>query len=615
MCGMITRKEQAAGLRTSERNTVALYDSEVTPKIIRPVARNSSAVAFLKTERNQRRLNADLTSCSVRGVQNSFKHLNKDDIQNISHQRRSSHSTSERSFSRTSNVFMRALTGRCHQKPKLSPPMNHDQFMSFSTPSSHRSSRSKKSSSSSTQLDSRSSEYLDTKNYYHNAYIHDANTSLDALIPVQKNQDPELKSEILSAIAQPLDTFILCPEIEITPEISAIGTKSCDLWVAVEVKGSLKKADGSSGKGTTGQSLITPENGAIKSQYAEAFGFLESLKVRVEAGKDCKIDEIIGDYKVIQKIKANQTHLIILRMQFREMVAVNSARTISSQDLITELQTDLGATRCPYITVKLSYVHSGFRVTEQPLKQTSGISSHKTWLHTEATALIMRYNPNSAWSPHIDQKTSLAENPILNLIETNFHKKRAQDAIRRIAVSKSNLPSARRLVQTYELFTDNNKEPDHILQKKFDTPHNSPIQQTKESNSVTLRALTHKPHEFSEEIDPAHKIWVDMRRNSRRRCTEVKPDVNQGSRLSNQAFKKKSIYTLGNHESTGLGRVSIEQERNWIREVALRNKRSLGAETLKSIAPSVVETQFPKLTDECTSGIRIGKSWWVGLFV
>ncbi|SZF03380.1 unnamed protein product [Blumeria hordei] len=271
MCGMISRKDQAADLSISEKNTVAPDDSEVTPKIIRSVARNSSAAAYLKTERNQRRLNADLSSCSVRGVKNSFRHLNKDDIHNISHQRRSLPSTSERSFSRSSNVFMRALTGRCHQKPKLSSPMNQDQFMSLSTPSSHRSSRSKKSSSSSTQLDSRSSEYLDTKNYYHNAYIHDANTSLDALISVQKIQDPELKSENVSAINQPLNTFILCPEIEITPEISAIGTTSCDLWVAVEVKGSLKKADGSSGKCTTGQSLNSAENRAIKSQGIPSF--------------------------------------------------------------------------------------------------------------------------------------------------------------------------------------------------------------------------------------------------------------------------------------------------------------------------------------------------------
>ena len=39
-------------------------------------------------------------------------------------------------------------------------------------------------------------------------------------------------------------TFVLCPQINVTPELTVIDTNACSVWVALEVTGALRRADG-----------------------------------------------------------------------------------------------------------------------------------------------------------------------------------------------------------------------------------------------------------------------------------------------------------------------------------------------------------------------------------
>lgn len=39
-------------------------------------------------------------------------------------------------------------------------------------------------------------------------------------------------------------TLILCPKIDVTPELSIVDTSACSLWIAIEVTGLLRRADG-----------------------------------------------------------------------------------------------------------------------------------------------------------------------------------------------------------------------------------------------------------------------------------------------------------------------------------------------------------------------------------
>jgi hypothetical protein len=38
--------------------------------------------------------------------------------------------------------------------------------------------------------------------------------------------------------------LILCPQINVLPELSIVDTSACSLWVALEVTGMLRRADG-----------------------------------------------------------------------------------------------------------------------------------------------------------------------------------------------------------------------------------------------------------------------------------------------------------------------------------------------------------------------------------
>lgn len=43
------------------------------------------------------------------------------------------------------------------------------------------------------------------------------------------------------------NVFVLCPQIKVTPEVASVENGNCDLWVAIEITGALRKADGHQG--------------------------------------------------------------------------------------------------------------------------------------------------------------------------------------------------------------------------------------------------------------------------------------------------------------------------------------------------------------------------------
>jgi len=89
-----------------------------------------------------------------------------------------------------------------------------------------------------------------------------------------------------------------------------------------------------------------------------------------------------------------------------------------------------------------------------------------------------------------------------------------------------------------------------------------------------------------------------MRRNSRGgRSRHARTSISADHYFSLDEETPPSRDSSGNTSvstiSSGLGQKrkagAIDQERSRIMEVALRNKRSMGAETLRSIAPSIVQ--------------------------
>jgi len=128
---------------------------------------------------------------------------------------------------------------------------------------------------------------------------------------------------------------------------------------------------------------------------------------------------------------------------------------------------------------------------------------------------------------------------------------------------------------------------------KDDSAKIAPLHLPAQSSSEKLPDHS-TPTTSNKELDPARKIWSDMRKNSK------------GTR---PAF---SIKTLTDGFSADDGYMDLERQR--IKEQAVRNKRSLGADTLRSMvgeSEGVREGGNQEVLGERMGGwVGWGPPWW-----
>jgi len=362
------------------------------------------------------------------------------------------------------------------------------------------------------------------------------------------------------------------------------------------------------------------------------------MEIELYPGRGCVLSGIIGNLHQIRTINLHDTHLILAKVCLGKVNPSRNVREASSDDLIAELETDLGDTITTYLTVRVTYKHSGFPNHKNPSINTEGISSHTTRLQTEATAVIRRHNSQSAWSPRTSQSlpNPLEANPLIKLIETHFTTEKAREAIKRIADDRRPIPLAKRFQHLPGSSEETVKPPKSSIEARIDaaipSTLNSPI--SAKAGTIALSGpfarlpRAHLPNESpSEDIDPARRIWTEMRRNSRGgRPRRPRTSISADHYFSLEEEISPSRVSSGiNSDSTissGLGSKrkkggDIDQERSRIMEVALRNKRSVGAETLRSIAPSVVQMSTARVgrgkgTTFGGLGVGLGRTWGWG---
>lgn len=232
----------------------------------------------------------------------------------------------------------------------------------------------------------------------------------------------------------------------------------------------------------------------------------------------------------------------------------------NSEDLIADLEKQLGDTFTSYLTIRLSYQHTALPHEPNPLNSESGLSAQVTTLRTEATAYIKRHSPDSTWSC---KSRTTTHNPLIPLIETHFSPGRARDAIRKLSDERLSLPTARRPDFRSEGASEETVKPSR--NSGFSTRKRGSKQQS------------------SPEMDPARKIWTEMRRTSR---GQVPPQGRPHHRrsISQGTYSPSANNYSPNHINSSK---IVDDQRDRIKRRALKNKRSVGADTLRSIAPSV----------------------------
>jgi hypothetical protein len=333
--------------------------------------------------------------------------------------------------------------------------------------------------------------------------------------------------------------------------------------------------------------------------------------------RDSSILELVGNIHESKIVYAGETHLILAKLRIAKVTKGTShiRECSTSDEIMTDLENHLGGAVTSYLTVRLSYKHSGFlNYKRVAIDWEGGTSSHTTRLQTEASAYIKRHNLESAWSPRTSQELNgpLEANPLIKLIDMHLPADKAREAMRRLADERVPIPMARRIVNTSDTPGGSSEDTVKVRigsniaarlesavcttvlqpQSNVRSPADSDTQQSLAPPvSHAVKAVV--------EIDPARKIWTQMRKNSR------------GHR--NYRTSISDDHDSNDSDDCSPSRLSsadnIDEERNKIKAIALRNKRSVGADTLKSFAPSV-----GKANGGTIGGLGLGmqRSWWGG---
>ena len=291
-----------------------------------------------------------------------------------------------------------------------------------------------------------------------------------------------------------------------------------------------------------------------------------------------------------------------------------------SDELIEDLEHQLGSTLTEYLCVRVAYRHSGF-----PQQGTSsildGVTSLSTTLKTSAVAVIRRHNSSSLWAARPAPRPNL----LFEIVARHWGHAAANEVVRRMVLSRSTL---RKVAHPF---------PSPKLQPQFssvdDAPAKTPqptrlappvprrqasLQQSLGGRSSPGDDIPAETHD--NEHDPARSIWAHIRR------------VSNGGKFSLRASKMRRLPSTAQHfpATNGSARPSprpslpaaslrnIRQaysnsERPWGEDIryretvhaqVLRNTRSADAETLRTPVTTAREMGIDgKVKEtECTGG-------------
>ena len=339
------------------------------------------------------------------------------------------------------------------------------------------------------------------------------------------------------------------------------------------------------------------------------------MRIDLITTRDSSVLEVIGNLHESKTVYAGETHLILSKLRIAKVTKAAShiQKSSTSEDIMADLESHLCGAITSYLTVRLTYKHSGFLNFKTTVNDWEGaMSSHSTRLQTEASAAIKRLNLESAWSPRTSGEMNgpVEVNPLIKLIEMHLPTDKARDAIRKLANDRTPIPVARRLngtdnsgasiEATVNAHTGGNVAARidsavtmSLLRPQFDTlTPNDP-------DTLPLTTPVSRSLRCKSEVDPARKIWTEMRKNSRG-YRHYRNSISEGHYSNDSDDCSPSRLSSAD---------TVDEERQKIMNIALKNKRSVGADTLKSFAPSVGKVRGGTIG---ALGLGAGRSWWVG---
>ncbi|KAK4251524.1 hypothetical protein C7999DRAFT_27941 [Corynascus novoguineensis] len=234
-------------------------------------------------------------------------------------------------------------------------------------------------------------------------------------------------------------TCVLVPQIVVTPESGIVDEGTVTIWVAVQLSARVSGA-------------VVPKPGldVVKNERSSLdalrYGFLYDVSVELLPAGESTIVEVLDDKACLKVLHPDSRVLFVAHIRLGPL-AHHRPRTHvrqNSDDLIEDLEHELGGTVTEYLRVCVTYRHSEF---PQKRKQTTerrsctpfddGVSNVQTTIRTTLTASIRRHNSASPWSP---PPFTPRPNPLFEAIASHWGVDNAHAVMQRVVRSRFVLP-------------------------------------------------------------------------------------------------------------------------------------------------------------------------------
>lgn len=259
------------------------------------------------------------------------------------------------------------------------------------------------------------------------------------------------------------------------------------------------------------------------------------------------------------------------------------------------------------MTISLSYNHSIFPTHTDTAAAPFGLSYCATTARTIAHAIIKRHCSISSWYQPTGAYSDSTTNPLIPLIMAHCDSARTQDLIDMVtAVSQPVTEIYQQQLGSSRIWTTSSYASTPYSMREDRDPLSRPVELECDTTASLGKSFTGvtRTHDHDKtptsvrlapkdgtKMDPARRIWSEMRKNSRSTTKRSLQMTSSRSGSSEEAPDNKP--SAGNEEEK---RLNKEQAR--ILEQALKNKRSVGADTLRSMVVPLTSI-----------GLGFGRSW------
>ncbi|KAG6301472.1 hypothetical protein E4U09_005201 [Claviceps aff. purpurea] len=320
---------------------------------------------------------------------------------------------------------------------KSTPDMRgHKRFLSFGqTSSSHSSSSSSRTSSGNSSLPRGSTD--DGRRQISSVSSYEADFAGSAPVGSPQQLSPR-------RIAKNTGGYILSPRIVATAhneetKLSQISSSSSSATASSSFSSSTAtippfstaaEEDEQGGRKSSGGTFV---NHKIDRYFD--FGCLYDLTAEVHSTQDATVVEVIQEQSWPTTIYAGTSVLLIVHLQLNtadNQGAWGHSRC-RSEELMDELELQLGDVQTQLMSVKISYLHSAFPKINNPCSTEDGLCHLESRMETTATAALVRNCSSSVWA---SRNRASTQSSLFPLMVQHWGDEKALEVQRRISDSQ-----------------------------------------------------------------------------------------------------------------------------------------------------------------------------------